>query len=103
MALPVSQFDTIPHEIVGQDNPVTDALARFYGAFAELLDTDLTLEEILPFYVRRMPYWQRLHASALSRSIRGTVRLGDQGAASCRDWHNLLPRFDASLLAHKDD
>ena len=62
-----------PSKQVGEDNAVTEAIARFYDAFAETLDSDLTLEEILPFYVRRMPYWQRLHASALSRSIRGSV------------------------------
>jgi hypothetical protein len=89
-----------PSELVGEDNPVTDAIARFYDAFADTLDSDLTLEEILPFYVRRMPYWQRLHASALSRSVRGSVTLGDQRDIRCRDWQALLPKFDATLLAH---
>ena len=90
-----------PSELVGEDNAVSDALARFYDAFAETLDSDLTLEEILPFYTGRMPYWQRLHASALSRSIRATVTLGDQRAMKCREWQALLPKFDAALLAHK--
>ena len=91
-----------PSERFGDDNEVSAAIARFYDAFAETLDNDLTLEEILPFFVRRMPYWQRLHASALSRSIRGTITLGDQGSTRCRDWHGLLPKFDASLLAHEN-
>ena len=90
-----------PSELVGEDNDVSAAISRFYDAFAETLDNDLTLEEILPFFVRRMPYWQRLHASALSRSIRGTITLGDQGSKKCRDWQALLPKFDASLLAHE--
>ncbi len=89
-----------PSDIVGKDNAVTDAIARFYDAFADTLDADLTLEEILPFYVRRMPYWQRLHASALSRSLRGTVILAGQRDLRCRDWQALLPEFGASLLAH---
>lgn len=91
-----------PSEQVGEDNDVTAAIARFYDAFVETLDNDLTLEDILPFYVRRMPYWQRLHASALSRSIRGTIVLGDHSSASCRDWQALLPKFDATLLAHEN-
>jgi hypothetical protein len=91
-----------PSELVGEDNEVTAAIAGFYDAFVETLDSDLTLEDILPFYVRRMPYWQRLHASALSRSIRGTITLGNQASASCRDWQALLPKFDATLLAHED-
>jgi hypothetical protein len=90
-----------PSELVGEDNDVSAAIARFYDAFAETLDNDLTLEEVLPFFVRRMPYWQRLHASALSRSIRGTITLADERSTKCRDWQGLLPKFDASLLAHE--
>ena len=89
-----------PSERVGEENTVTDAIARFYDAFAETLDSDLTLEDILPFYVRRMPYWQRLHASAMSRSLRGTVTLAGQRDIKCRHWQALLPKFDVSLLAH---
>ena len=90
-----------PSDLVGEDNDVSAAIARFYDAFADTLDNDLTLEEILAFFVRRMPYWQRLHASALSRSIRGTITLADQRSTKCRDWQVLLPKFDASLLAHE--
>jgi hypothetical protein len=90
-----------PSALVGEDNDVSAAIARFYDAFGESLDNDLTLEEILPFFVRRMPYWQRLHASALSRSIRGTITMGDERSTKCRDWQALLPKFDASLLAHE--
>jgi hypothetical protein len=89
-----------PSALVGEENGVSDAIARFYDAFAETLDSDLTLEDILPFYVRRMPYWQRLHASAMSRSLRGTVTLAGQRDVKCRHWQALLPAFDVSLLAH---
>ena len=89
-----------PSKQVGEDNAVTEAIAKFYDAFAETLDSDLTLEEILPFYVRRMPYWQRLHASALSRSIRGSVILSGERDIRCRNWQSLLPKFDVTLLAH---
>lgn len=91
-----------PSDLLAEDNPVSDAVARFYDAFAETLHTDLTLEEILPFYVGSMPYYQRLYASALSRSIRGTVTLGDQANIRCRDWRMLLPRLERVLLSHKD-
>jgi len=89
-----------PSENLASDGPVPEAVARFYDAFAQTLDTDLTLEEILPFYVGRMPYYQRLYANALSRSIRGTVTLGDQRDLRSRDWRLLLPKFDTALLAH---
>ena len=83
-------------------SPVAEAIGRFYDAFAESLDTDLTLEEILPFYVGRMPYYQRLYASALSRSIRGAVILGDQTNIRARDWQLLLPRLERVMLLRRD-
>jgi hypothetical protein len=89
-----------PSERLSEDDPVADAIGRFYDAFAETLDTDLTLEEILPFYVGKMPYYQRLYASALSRSIRGAVTLGDQRSMKCREWQTLLPRLERVLLLH---
>jgi len=90
-----------PSEQLLSKGPLSDALGRFFDAFAETMDTDLTLEEVLPFYVRRMPYWQRLHASALSRSIRGSVSLGDQASTSCRQWSKQLPQLKNALLASK--
>jgi len=89
-----------PSEQLLSKGPLADALGRFFDAFAETMETDLTLEEILPFYVRRMPYWQRLHASALSRSIRGSVLLGDQASTSCRHWSRQLPQLKNVLLAN---
>ncbi len=90
-----------PSDLLKEDNPASDATSRFYDAFAETLDTDLTLEEILPFYVGKMPYYQRLFANALSRSIRGTITLGDQRSMKCKDWQTLLPRLDRVLLSHE--
>ncbi len=90
-----------PSDLLGERNPVSAAVARFYDAFVDTLDSDLALEDILPFHVRRMAYWQRLHASALSRSIRAALVLGDQAGVRCREWGILLPEFDVSLLAHE--
>lgn len=90
----------VPSELLAENNAVSEAIGRFYDAFAEKLDTDLTLEEILPFYVRKLRYYPRLYASALSRSLRGTVTLGDQAATPCRQWQALLPgRRDVFLTS----
>lgn len=91
-----------PSELLAEENAVSDAVGRFYDAFAESLDTDMTLEEILPFYAGKMPYYQRLYASALSRSIRAAVTIGDQRTASCREWRMVLPRLERVMLARKD-
>ena len=90
-----------PSKLLAEDNPVADAIGRFYDAFAETLDTDLTLVEILPFYVDRIPYYQRLYASALSRSMYAAVTLGNQASTSCRQWYMLLPGLNNGLLAYK--
>ena len=87
-----------PSDLLAESNAVSDAIGRFYDAFAETLRTDLTLEEILPFYVRRLPYYQRLYASALSRSMRTALILGDQASTSCRRWYTQLPRQKDALL-----
>jgi len=44
-----------------------------------------------------MPYYQRLYASALSRSIRGAVILGDQRGRPARDWRVALPGLNRLL------
>jgi hypothetical protein len=89
-----------PSDLLADSNAVSDAIGRFYDAFAEMLNTDMTLEEILPFYVRRLPYYQRLFASALSRSMHTAVILGDQASTSCRQWHTLLPQQKDALLSY---
>ncbi|MFK7885578.1 MAG: DUF2452 domain-containing protein [Gammaproteobacteria bacterium] len=86
-----------PAENLLKPGAMADAVTTFFDVFAQSLDTDLTLEEILPFYVHRMPYWQRLHASGLSRSIRAAVILGDQTAIKARDWRLALPASNELL------
>ena len=87
-----------PSELLSKKNDVSDAVARFYDGFAHFLDTDLTLEEILPFYVGNMTYYPRLFSSGLARSIRGTIVLGGQGHTRCSDWQLLLPGLERALL-----
>ena len=87
-----------PSELLSKKNDVSDAVARFYDGFAHFLDTDLTLEEILPFYVGNMTYYPRLFSSGLARSIRGTIVLGGQGHTRCSDWQLLLPGLEHALL-----
>ncbi len=87
-----------PCEVLAGRNPVSDAVRRFYEAFEQMLHTNLTLEEVLPFCVWQMPYYQRLNANALSRSIRSTIILGNQTSISCREWQRLLPGLEQMLL-----
>ncbi len=90
-----------PSDLLGEDGAVSDAVSRFYGTFVEALDTDLALEEILPFHASKVPYYQRLQASALSRALRAAVMVGDQASTSCRQWRMLLPERRNDLLIHE--
>lgn len=90
-----------PSELLTENHPVSDAVGRSYDAFVRTLDTDLALEAVLPFYVGSLAYYQRLYASALSRSLRAALALGDQAAASCRQWRLLLPGSKNDLLAYR--
>lgn len=88
-----------PGEGLAENAPVTAAIRRFFTGFADMLDTELTLEEVLPFYVGKLPYYQRVHANALSRSLRATVVSGQHTAIRCREWRGLLPERSRELLA----
>ena len=92
-----------PSARVRSNERIQEALSRFYAAFADSLDSDLTLEEILPFYVGGMPYYQRLYASALSRSIRAAVTLSGERELRCRDWLPALPASGNRLFALEAD
>jgi hypothetical protein len=78
---------------------VCEALGRYYDAFARMLDTHLPLEDILPFCAGKLPYYQRLYANALSRSLSAAVTVGNQAATSSREWRALLPGQGSPLLA----
>ncbi|NCF15783.1 MAG: DUF2452 domain-containing protein [Gammaproteobacteria bacterium] len=88
----------VPSVRLVDDSPVSAAIRRFFTAFAELLNTDLTFEEILPFYVGKLPYYQRLYASALSRSLSAAVTLGSQASISCQQWRKQLLNSENALL-----
>lgn len=83
-----------PSQVLAKKGAVSDAIANFYTAFAEIMNTDLALEDILPVYVGSLPYYQRLNASALGASLRGTMVRGDQLSISGRDWHGQLPQLN---------
>ena len=79
-----------PSERLGEDTPAARALARFYEAFAETLDKDGVLEDLLPFHAETLSYYQRMNANALSRSMRAALTLGDQRAIPLQEWRPLL-------------
>lgn len=63
---------------------VAGALRRFHEGFVEKLDTERVLEDILPRYIRALPYYRRLYAGALHRSLHAAITLADRPSISGR-------------------
>ncbi|MEM8546830.1 MAG: hypothetical protein AAGF46_01580 [Pseudomonadota bacterium] len=70
---------------------IADAVAALYEGFAERLDSDVPLEEVLPFYASGLRYHARVGAYSLSHSLRATMVLSDQLAIPSREWRLALP------------
>lgn len=81
---------------------VSDAIGDFYRSFIDKLNNDQSLEADLPFHVKELNYYQRLYASAMSRSIKRSVRYGQQANRTSREWLEHLPsQVNALLLGNK--
>jgi len=83
-------WSIVPSEKLTENSPMADAIRQYLAAFSEMLNTNLTLEEVLPFHVSGLSYYQRLYASALSRSVCTALTRGEQTAISCQEWRKQL-------------
>lgn len=88
-----------PADRLADNGSARNAIRRFYDTFAETMDTGATLEEILPYCANNLPYYPRLFANALSRSVRRTMALGNQASRTGREWSGMLPKPENLLLA----
>jgi hypothetical protein len=99
-----STWSIEPSENLGKRGIVDEALARFYAGFISKLKSKQVLEESLPVYEAGLPYYQRLFAAALSRSLKGSMSLGDQLGISAENWLKRMPLApDGLLLSRNDD
>ena len=97
-----STWSITPSGNIGKAGAVNDALAAFYDGFIDKLRSQRVLEDDLPFYEAGLPYYQRLFAAALSRSLRGSLALGDQLGLSAETWLERMPRnADRLFLARR--
>ncbi|MEN7342503.1 MAG: hypothetical protein AAAFM81_06140 [Pseudomonadota bacterium] len=87
-----------PSDNLTEDTAVADAVKRFYDGFRLALDTDGTLDDVLPFFAGKFSYHRRLNANALSRSIRATTTMTGDRDKPVREWALKLPSADALLL-----
>ena len=80
-----------PSDDLANRESTVSAIADFHEAFVAKLKSDIPLEEMLPTYVAKFSYYQRLFASALSRSLRSSMTMGGQLSISAQDWLQELP------------
>jgi len=94
-----STWSIEPSDNIGQRGHIQEQLAAFYDGFIDKLRSKRVLEEGLPLYEAGLPYYQRLFAAALSRSLQSSLRQGDQLDRSAETWLARMPR-DADRLLH---
>ena len=92
-----STWSISPSENIGKQGEIDDALATFYEGFLGKLQSRQALEDDFPVYEARLPYYQRLFAAALSRSLKTSLARGDQLGQSAETWLASMPR-DAGRL-----
>ena len=93
-----STWSIEPSGNIRKDCAVADRLARFYDGFIEKLGSGKVLEDGLPDYEAGLPYYQRLFASALSRSLKASMAKGGQMGRSADAWLERMPRNAGRLL-----
>jgi hypothetical protein len=93
-----STWSIEPSSNIGKRGPVDDALAAFYKGFVEKLKSRRPLEDDLPTYEADLPYYQRIFAAALSRSLKGSLFVGDRLGVSAYEWLKSMPKEADQLL-----
>lgn len=83
-----------------QDYPeLMAALEAFQAGFLELLSSDAPLEDDLPLYVARLPFYQRLLATGLSASVRRSTRAANREGISAKQWLGSVKAEQLTLLS----
>jgi hypothetical protein len=71
---------------VDEHPELVEALEAFHQGFLVWLDRDGTLEDHLPFYIRRLPYYRRLLAAGMASSLKQSLARSGLDARKSRDW-----------------
>lgn len=93
-----STWSISPSGNVGGQGAVDEALAAYYEGFVDKLRSERPLEDDLPFFEAGLPYYQRLFAAALSRSLKGSLIRGGQLGIGAESWLARLPAEAGRLL-----
>ncbi|MFN2327587.1 MAG: DUF2452 domain-containing protein [Chromatocurvus sp.] len=77
-------WSLVAAENLSESPDVVAALERHMEGFLAAVDTDERLVDTLPFHVSELPFYPRLLASALARSLRNNLQCSGLDAASGR-------------------
>jgi hypothetical protein len=92
-----------PTQNLAERESAMTALGEFHDSFVEKMTSDDPLERSLPVYVAKLPYYQRLFASALTRSLKTSMELGGQMSIKSKHWLEQLPSRPLQLFHAKSD
>ncbi|MFK7732910.1 MAG: DUF2452 domain-containing protein [Pseudomonadales bacterium] len=87
-----------PASDISEKPELRDALQRFHEGFSDMLDSDAALEEKLPFFVAKLPYYRLLFSAGLANSLSKSMTLSSLNNISGRQWLNGLPDAQPLLL-----
>ena len=93
-----STWSIEPSENLSSDGPVAEAVGNFFDGFADKLKTSDPLEDGLPVAEFRLPYYQRLFAAALSRSLKRSLAYGEQQEIPAVEWLASMPNSVRRLV-----
>lgn len=93
-----STWSIEPADNLSKKGPVADAVTIFFDGFVEKLRSRKPLEEELPIYEANLPYYQRLFAAALSRSLKTSMIQGGQLSRESVSWLEALPTDGSGFL-----
>jgi hypothetical protein len=93
-----STWSISPAENLSKQGPVADAVTQFFDGFVEKLRSRTPLEDELPIYEANLPYYQRLFAAALSRSLKASMTQGGQLSRESVSWLEALPADGSGYL-----
>ena len=88
-----------PAEDLQEFPELVAALEAFQAGFLELLNSDAPLEDDLPLYVARLPFYQRLLATGLSASLSRSTQVAKREGISAKQWLSSVKSEQLTLLS----
>jgi hypothetical protein len=97
MLQPDMTWQLTPSEDIAEHPALLEGIEAFHQGFVAWLDRDGTLEDHLPFHVRRLPYYRRLLAAGMAGSLQRSLSRSGLEHRQSREWLAVkeLPRLNA--------